>query len=297
MLFMNINLEYYKIFYYVGSLSSISRAATVLCISQPAVSQAIKQLEQQTEASLFVRTTKGVRLTTEGEVLFSYVKQGYEYIMLGEQKFKEMQDLESGEIIIGASDMTLQYYLLPYLEQFHMRYPKIKVVVTNAPTPETLAYLVNGKIDFGIVSEPFESGDDIMVRPVKEIEDIFVAGKAFQQYKDKKLDFTDLERMPIICLEHNTSTRRYIDEFLKTKKVILNPEFELATSDTIVQFSIRNMGIGCVVENFAEKYIESDELFKLQFKQKIPKRRICVATSKKIPITNAAKKLLDIIGE
>ena len=98
--------------------------------------------------------------------------------------------------------------------------------------------------------------------------------------------------MPIICLENNTSTRTYVDDFLLNKNVILRPEFELATSDIIVQFSIRNMGVGSVVRNFAEKYIQTGELFELEFKEKIPKRRFCIATSKKIPVTNAAERLL-----
>ena len=291
---MNIDLEYYKIFYYVGTFEGISAAAKKLCISQPAVSQAIKQLETQLETTLFIRMPKGVKLTSEGEVLFSYIKQGYEYMMLGEKKIREMLDLESGEIRIGASDMTLKYYLLPFLEKFHARYPKIKVAVTNAPTPETLQYLKSGKIDFGIISEPFEHAEDMVIRPVKEIEDIFVAGTRFASYAGKKLEFSDLESLPIICLEHNTSTRTYVDDFLKKKNVILKPEFELATSDIIVQFSLRNMGVGSVVKNFAQKYIDSGELIQLEFVEKMPKRNICIATSRKIPIANAAEKLLEI---
>jgi len=289
---MNIDLEYYKIFYFVGSLGKISLAAQKLCISQPAVSQAVKHLETQLGTKLFIRTPKGVRLTTEGEVLFSYIKQGYEYILLGEKKFKEMLDLEFGEIRIGASDMTLKYYLLPFLEKFHKEYPNIKVSVTNAPTPETIQYLETGKIDFGIISEPFQISGDMVVKPVREIEDVFVAGSQFGQYRDKQLEFSDLQQMPIICLEDNTSTRTYVDDFLQKKNIILRPEFELATSDIIVQFSIRNMGVGSVVRSFAEKYILSGELFELQFKEKIPKRNICIATSKKIPVTKAAQKLL-----
>jgi DNA-binding transcriptional LysR family regulator len=184
---MNIDLEYYKIFYYVGNLGKISLAAEKLCISQPAVSQAIKLLETQLGTRLFIRTPKGVRLTTEGEVLFSYIKQGYEYILLGEKKFKEMLDLELGEIRIGASDMTLKYYLLPFLEKFHREYPNIKVSVTNAPTPETLQYLESGKIDFGVISEPFEISEDMEVQAVEEIEDIFVVGSHFNSISVKNL--------------------------------------------------------------------------------------------------------------
>jgi len=128
---MNANLEHYKTFYHVASLGSVTKAAKELCISQPAVSQMIKQLEEQLEVSLFVRRAKGVQLTAEGEVLYSYVKAGYEQMMLGESKLREMLNLDGGEIRIGASDMTLQYYLLPYLEKYHKLYPNIKVSITN----------------------------------------------------------------------------------------------------------------------------------------------------------------------
>ena len=116
---MDVNLDYYRIFYFVGMLGGISHAAEELSISQPAVSQAIKQLEKALGTTLFVRTSKGVRFTSEGEVLFSYVKRGYEAITLGEKKLMEMMNLQHGEIRIGASDMTLRFYLLPFLEEFH----------------------------------------------------------------------------------------------------------------------------------------------------------------------------------
>ena len=151
---MDINLEYYKIFYYVAKEKSITLAAEELAITQPAVSQAVKHLESDLGCSLFVRTSKGVRLTKEGEMLFSYVQRGYETIQSGEKKLTEMLNLDAGEICIGASDMTLQFYLLDYLERFHEKYPRIKVTVTNAPTPETIKHLNDGKIDFGSVSTP-----------------------------------------------------------------------------------------------------------------------------------------------
>lgn len=117
---------------------------------------------------------------------------GYEQIEMGEKKLKQMMDLELGEIRIGASDMTLRFYLLPYLERFHELCPGIKVMVTNAPTPETLVFLKSGKIDFGVVSTPF-SGEGVHSETVREIEDIFVAGRQFFQYKNKTLDLHDLE--------------------------------------------------------------------------------------------------------
>jgi len=293
---MNINLEYYKIFYYVAISESFTKAAEELCISQPAVSQSIRLLEESLGSRLFTRVPKGVRLTPEGEVLFSYIKRGYEYIRMGEKQFRKMLDLEYGEIRIGASDMTLRFYLLPYLERFHEKYPGIKVSVTNAPTPDTLLLLYDGKIDFGVVSEPFLAKPGIQSRRVKKIRDIFVAGGRFGYLRDKILEYKELEKLPIISLEKNTSTRKYVDEFLQVNNVILNPEFELATSDMIVRFALRNLGIGCVVQDFAREAIDSGQLFKLRFDREIPKRNICIITSRQNPISKAATKLLDMLN-
>lgn len=289
------SLEYYKVFYYVAKYGSVTKAAGELAISQPAVSQALKQLERQLEVTLFYRAAKGVKLTSEGELLYNYVEKGYEQIELGVKKVRQLQNLELGEIRIGASDMTLQYYLLPYLEKFHEKHPEIKVTVTNAPTPETLNFLKEGRIDFGIVSTPFPEIADLKVTEVREIEDVFVAGRRFIAYKNKTLDLQELEKLPLICLEKNTSTRSYMDDFLEQNHVSIQPEFELATSDMIVQFALRNLGVASIVKDFAKDYVESGLLFELRFNKIIPKRKFCVVQNMKLPLPAAARKLLEIM--
>lgn len=294
---MDISMEYYKMFYYVAKEGSFTKAGEELCVSQPAVSQSIKLLEENLGTKLFIRVPKGVKLTPEGEALYSYVKRGYEYIKMGEEQFQKMLDLEHGEIRIGASDMTLQFYLLPYLEHFHEKYPGIKVVVTNAPTPSTLGLLYDGRIDFGVVSEPFQVKAGIKYIRVRKIRDIFIAGSKFNYLQGKTMEYKDLESLPIINLEHNTSTRKYVNEFLESNQVILNPEFELATSDMIVKFAMRNLGIGCVVKDFADEALDKGYLFKLDFMSKIPERSICIVTSRHNPISEAANKLLEMLNE
>lgn len=290
------NLEYFKVFYYTAKSGSVTGAAALLSISQPAVSQSIKQLEKSLGVTLFGRASRGVKLTAEGELLYSYVAGGYEQIELGVEKVRQMQNMELGEVHIGASDMTLQFYLLPFLEKFHERYPDIKVIVSNGPTPETLAALREGKIDFGAVSTPFGEIEDMTAVPVREIEDVFVAGRRFISYKNKMLDFQELEKLPMIFLENNTSTRSCMDGYLAENGVVLQPEFELATSDMIVQFALRNLGIGCVVRDFAREALESGRLFELRFNKMIPKRNICVVKSAKTALPPAAARLLEIMG-
>lgn len=291
------NLEYYKVFYYVSKEGSLTKAASKLSISQPAVSQAIKQLETGLGVKLLHRVSKGMKLTKEGEILYSYIQKGFEQIVLGENALKGIMSLEGGEIRIGSSDMTLQYYLLPFLEAFHEKYPQIKVQVTNGPTPETLELLREGKIDFGIVTTPFEIHRDFCVKNVREIEDIFVAGHKYTQLKNHMIDLSQLLSFPIISLEKNTSSRKYMDEYLMNEGIHLRPEFELATSDMIVQFALRNLGVGCVVKDFALEYLESGRLFELRFNKMIPKRNMCVVINKKLSSTQASLKLLELLNK
>lgn len=292
---MITNLEYYKVFYYAAKAGSLTTAAKQLSISQPAVSQSLKQLEDQLGVSLFYRASRGIKLSPEGELLFSYVARAYEQLELGERKLMQMVGMGLGEVRIGASDMTLQFYLLPYLEMFHEKFPGIKVMVTNAPTPETIRNLQNGQIDFAVVSTPVDLPHDMKAVKVKEIEDVFVAGRRFTQYKNHTLDLQTLESLPLIFLEHNTSTRSYMDKFLASKNIHIRPEFELATSDMIVQFALRNLGVGCIVKDFAKPHIESGKLFELRFNEIIPKRHFCVVTAGKTPMSLAAQNLIDII--
>ncbi|MDD2354918.1 MAG: LysR family transcriptional regulator [Lachnospiraceae bacterium] len=292
---MQVNLEYYRVFYYVAQTGSLSRAAEQLSVSQPAVSQSLRQLENTLGTSLFTRTSRGVKLTKEGELLFSYVRRGYENIETGEKKLRQMLNLDIGELHIGASDMTLRFYLLPYLEKFHEKHPNIKVSVTNAPTPETLGYLENETIDFGVVSGPLPEMPQVEAIKVREIQDTFVAARRFIQYRNRTLDLHDLEKLPLISLEGKTSSRSYIDSFMAKNGVTIRPEFELATSDMIVQFALRNLGVGCVVRDFAAPFLESGQLFELRFNKYIPQRNFYVTVNRNVSLPAAATGLLEMI--
>jgi len=294
---MSITFDWYQTFYYVAKFQSISLAAEHLYISQPAVSQAIKALERSLGCKLFGRTSKGVSLTAEGETLFYYIEPGVEQIKLGEQKLKEVLELARGELRIGASDMTLEFYLLPYLEQFHRRYPAIKISVTNGPTPETIELLQQGKIDFGVVTEPFGTLKGFTSFPVGTVRDIFICSKHRAALCGKAHTPAELASYPLICLEQNTSSRRHVDMFFASHNLKLSPEFELATSDLIVEFVKRNLGIGCVVENFARDAIAAGIICELPAAEPIPERNIRVICSGKAPTTKAASALLEMLED
>jgi molybdate transport repressor ModE-like protein len=293
---MDVNLEYYKLFYCVVKCGSITQAADKLHISQPAVSQGIKNLEKALGSPVFVRAGKGIRLTTEGEMLYRYVQPAYEEILMGERKFKQMKNLETGEIRIGASDMTLRYYILPYLELFHERFPNIKISVTNAPTPETLRYMQSGSIDFGVVSTPFQLQESYEQKKVKKIRDVFVVGEKYKEYAQRILTYKELKELPYLCLEGQTSTKKFIETFLKEQEVSLQPELELATSDMLVTFVEKGFGVANIMEDFIREGEEKGKLFRLNFSTQLPSREICIIYERKYPLSAAAKMMLEIMG-
>lgn len=294
---MDVNLEYYKIFYYVGKMGSITHAAEALHLSQPAVSQGIKNLEKALGSPVFVRIGKGVRLTMEGEILFRYISTAYEEILMGERKFRQMQNLETGEIRIGASDMTLRYFILPYLEIFHERFPNVKISVSNAPTPETLKNMQAGIIDFGVISAPFQIQESYQIQTVRKIRDVFVVGEKYKEYARKQMEYQDLVKIPYVCLEGQTSTQKYVTSFLRERDVNLQPELELANSDMLVSFVQKGFGVANIVEDFVMEGERKNLLYRLQFQEKIPEREICVVYDKKYPLSASAKKMLEIMEE
>jgi len=292
---MDVNLELYKIFYHVVKAGSISKASQELYISQPAVSQSIKKLESRIGGQLFTRAPKGIVLTPEGEVLFKYIEQGYNMFLLAEKKFQEAINLDTGTIRIGASDMTLKYFLLPHLEEFHQRYAKVKIKVTNMPSPQTIEALKTGAIDFGVVSLPLAADDSLEVNSVMEIQDCFVANEQFQELAGREVSIHELVNYPLIMLERKTATRQYIDDYLLKHSITLEPEFELATSDLVVEFACRGLGVSCVVRDFAREDIEKGVLFEIDLKEKIPARQIAVVALKNVPLTAAAKKFMELL--
>ena len=149
-----MNLELYKAFYYTARLGNISKASEQLFITQPAVSRAVRQLEEELKCTLFFRTSKGVKLTQEGETLYNYIEQAFNFIRIGEDKVRDIRGLSSGEIRIGASDTICKHYLIPYLKLFHTLHPAVKIHMVCPTTPAIIDHLKAGRIDFGIVNMP-----------------------------------------------------------------------------------------------------------------------------------------------
>lgn len=291
---MNINMEWYRVFYWTARAGSLSRAAEQLHVTQPAVSQTIKQLEEKIGGQLFFRTARGVKLTTEGEMLFRYAEQAFTSMEIGEKKLAEMHNLHSGEINIGASDTLCKHYLLPHLEHFHDEYPDIKIRVTNRTTPETMTLLKEGKIDFGIISMP-ATDKHVDIRESTPQQDCLVGGKAFASLAERVLSLQDVNRYPLILLEQGSSTRHFLDEYASSHGITFAPEFELGSIDLLAQFAQSGFGLAFVIRDYVAHELATGQLIEIPLDPPIPQRHIGIATLRGIPLSAASKTFLRLL--
>lgn len=281
-----LNFELYKVFYLTAKLGSLSKAASVLYLTQPSVSHSIKQLENAFGVSLFARNPKGVSLTKEGSVLFSYIEQAYHLIGLAEEKMAAIKNLEEGVLKIGGSDSLCKHYLLPYLDSFHEQHPGIQIRLIHGTTPEIVSFLKEGKIDLGIVRMPV-SDPQLNIKTGITIQDCFVAGPKYKEIIGKVITLERLMDYPIILFSRNSHSRIAITQFFLEQGFQLEPEFELGSVDLLIEFAKRGLGISLVTKEFASKELEEGSLFEISLDVELPPSRVDIITLKNVPVSKA----------
>lgn len=287
-------LDLYKVFCKVAKSKSFSEAAKDLYMTQPAVSQAIMQLERELDTRLFTRTPKGVSLTNEGSLLFEYANSAINLIHVGEEKILEFKNLTTGVLKIGVGDTISRYFLLPYLEVFHNRYPNIKFKIVNGTTLEICSILKSGEVDIGICNFPLDD-PTLELRPCIDIHDIFVCGEKYKTILSKPLSLDEVVKLPLILLEPKSNSRKYIEDYMITKGIKISPEFELGSHDLLLEFAKINLGIACVTKEFSQEYLNKGLLYEVQLMEEIPKRNIGVCFLKSVPLSPASTKFVEIM--
>ncbi|MDD4074736.1 MAG: LysR family transcriptional regulator [Eubacteriales bacterium] len=291
---MTADLDLYSIFCTVAKCGSLSHAARELYVSQPAISQSMHRLEYMLGCTLFTRNSRGITLTSEGRMLYSYADKAVSLITAAEDKLNRMRTLKSGGLMIGASDTLCQYFLLPYLEEFHMAYPDVQLQVTNRTTPETVELLKVGKVDIALVNLPVEDSA-LSTREVLKVHDVFVASERFASLKGHPVQFNDLAREPLVLLEQASNSRKYLDDFASVCGVTLHPEIELGAHSLLVEFAKIGLGIACVTYEFAAQAINSGELFEIELTTPMPSRNIGLISLEGVPLSAAADRFISIV--
>ena len=296
---MNSNFEYYKIFYYVAKYENLTKAATALKTSQPAVTRTIHKLEGELGCRLFTRSKTGMKLTPEGRTFYGYVAAGCAQFFKGENDLSNLISLENGTIYISATETALHCYLFQAMEEFNSLYPNVRFKILNNSSTESVNAVKEGKVDLAFVSANLQVAKPLRMKILRKYRDILIAGMRFEELKAGKeeLSLKELVSYPWISLTAETITRRFLNEYFEKNGLTFAPDMELATTDMILPAVRHNLGLGFIPAEFADAELKSGQVFEIKVKEKLPERNIILIYDTEYPQSIAAKEFQKFLKE
>ena len=295
----NIDLNLCKSFVAVAKSGSISKAADMLYVSQPAVSRNIKILEDRLECKLFNRTAKGVELTADAQKLMYYMENAYNTIKTGFKVLNDSNDLLKGEVRIGVPTHICIFLVSDIIEAFNKNYPGIKFSIVNRSTTEMVDMLEKRELDVIIDSYPIESSrEDIVVDDLIEVDNCFVASNKYAKLisNSKAISINELSQYPLLLQQAKTSTRKALDNILGGSLEIFEPNIEVATTEVMLDLVKKGLGIGYFTKMSVMDKLQSGELIEIPIKEELPKTKIGIVYIKEF-LTSAPKKFVEIVKE
>ena len=292
-----VNLDLYRVFYTVAKCGSLTKAAEELYVSQPAVSQAIKQLESQLGVSLFNRR-RGMELSAQGgKVIFSKVERALALFEEAEALVSEVNNSATGTIRIGASETIFEYFLADKIVQYHEKFPAVKIDLWSDVTPRTVEELKARQCDVAFVNLPMEIDAGLkLYGDCMRISDIFVVGEKYKELAENGVAVADLQKYPVITLKENTVARRSLDNFLGSVGIELSPSVEVGSWDMMKRLVGRGMGVGVIPREYAEREINDGMLFELKTDLALPVRSVGVLLDKNTAVPYAVRAFLELLN-
>lgn len=293
---MDINYELYKVFYYVASSLSFSDASKKLFISQSAVSQSIKTLERKLGQPLFIRSTKKVQLTPAGALLLKHVEPAMNLISRGESQLLESGTLGLGQLHIGASDTICRYFLLPYLQEFHRKFPNVPIKITNASSSGCVQLLEQRKVDLIMTNFPnIHLNPTYIQKKVCTFSDVFIANPAFFDLKERTLSFAELQTYPLMMLDRKSTTSEFLHQIFLQHQLELVPQVELSSNDLLIDMARIGLGIAFIPDLCLHQ--RPDDLFILQTMETLPQRQIVASLNTTLPVSASTEEFLKLLPE
>ena len=294
---MNANFEYYKVFYYVSKYENLTKAASVLKTSQPAVTRIIHNLENILGCRLFTRSKSGMKLTPEGRIFYEYVAAGCAQFFKAEDNLNNLISLENGTIYISATETALHCYLFEAVRDFNIQYPNVHFKILNNSTTDSVDALKEGKVDLAVVSAALQVAEPLKMKVVRKYKEILISGSRFSELKGRKTSLEELSAYPWISLTSEAITRRFLNAYFAKNGLQFSPDVELATTDMILPAVRYNMGIGFLPEEFAKDDLASGKVFAIDVNETFPERSIILIHDTEYPQSIASKAFQKFLAE
>ena len=294
---MNISYDSYRVFYYAAKYRSFSQAAAALYSNQPNVTRMIRKLESELGCALFFRSPQGVRLTPEGEKLYTHIAVAFESIEAGEEEVLSDQSLQSGIVHIAASSLALRTRLLQVLARYRRAYPHVRICLTNPSASHGLAAVQNGLADFAILAEGASVPDSLTAQKIDEIQEIPICGPAFLELTEEPVSLKRLADYPIISLTEGTSSHDFYAELFLRHGLSFSPDVEVETTAQVPPVVQSDLGVGFVPREMLYGTPEASGIYPIMLEEPIPARSVFLFQRKTQPLSIAAKKLRQMLLE
>lgn len=292
-----IDFELYKIFFVTAESKNITSAAKKLFLTQPSVTKRIQTLEEQLGCKLFVRSKRGVLLTSEGQILMSRVGPACRMILAAERELRSLRSLESGSVSIVSTEMSFKSYVLPATERFTRKHPGIKIKFANALNESMVKMLRTGQVDIAIMHEPFQTAEDMTVEVIDQMDEYMVCGSRFAELTERENSPAELIKYPFVSMPQGSSTMEYLRRYFDRFGLSFDPDIELTTVELMVQAIESGLGIGILPERIAMPKIKDGAIFRVRVSEALPMREACVITSSQLPLSIAAKAFVqELLG-
>lgn len=290
----NISFDLYRLFYVVANYENISKAANALYITQPAVTQGIKKLEEQIGGNLFYRNKKGVILTEEGKRLYKYLESSIQVLENAEKNFSKYVNLNEGKIRIRSGNMIEKMDIYNNIVRFMKDYPNIEIDIKDGISKNSVEGLVKGENDIVILNLPF-TADNEKVRIIELEEkslELYCTQEYYDEYINKKeLSINDLKDLDFITAPIESNTGKLIHDFFENNNIDAQIKFTSPSANTRNFIAEQSMGILIALKDS----VNNKKFIKLKIKEKLPKVKIGIATLNNDIIGFATKELIKYI--
>lgn len=294
---MQISLDDYRVFYYVAQYRSFTKAAQILYSNQPNVSRTIKNLEKTLGCPLFVRTSRMVQLTPEGEELYAHISPAMHQIASGEESLMLYSSLKGGSLRIGVSETALHHILLPVLERFRQKYPNIHLQILNSNSSQAVAALKEHRVDLALITLPVELDGHYQKTDLVSFREVPICAAALAQSVPTPLPVQMLTQYPLISLCKGSASYQFYQEWFQNQGLSFAPDIEAATSDQIPPMVKAGLGVGFVSELAAKTAAESGKICMLSLAEPLPQRTVSLIKRKDAPLSIAASRLEEMLLE
>ena len=287
---MNIDYNLYKIFLYLYEEKSISKTATKLYVSQPAVSYSLKELETQLGYKLFYRNSKGIEPTEEAKELYTYVSTAFNIFNDAEEHLKNLNNLNIGCIKIGLPSELSISYLSEYIVDFRNKYPGIKFEIISSSSSNMLEMLETRKLDLIFDYLPVDTKRNISKITLTKLNNCFVYNKKVLGNLNIN-EICDLKNYSLLLPTKTLTTRKKLNEYLESQNINLIPTIESNNFETLFELVKNGLGIGYFIEDEIKNKIETDDYEIIEFKD-LPSVDVCSIYIEDF-LTTASKKFIE----